>query len=102
MRKADIFRHVEQACLELVDAGQAITFDAVAARAGVGKATLYRREELRALIEEHRLRGREALTLSGLAVQIDQLGKSLEVVAAKVRHHEELLRQLSRRTTNSE
>ena len=74
----------------------------MAARAGVGKATLYRRAELRAVVEEHRLRRREALTLSGLAVQIDQLGRSLEVVAAKVRHHEEVLRQLSRRTINWE
>jgi hypothetical protein len=102
VRKTDLLRHVEQAWLELVDSGDAVTFDAVATRAGVGKATLDRRTELRALVEEHRLRGREALTLSGLAVQIDQLRRSLEVVAAKVRHHEQLLRRLSQRTTDPE
>jgi AcrR family transcriptional regulator len=99
VRKTDLFRHVEQGSLELVDSGEAVTFDAVATRAGVGKATLYRRTELRALVEEHRMRGREALTLSGLAVQIDQLRRSLENVAPKVRHHEELLRRLSQRAT---
>ena len=51
---------------------------------------------LRAVIEEHRALGRDATTLSGLAVQIDQLRHSLEAVAAKVRRHEEQLRRLER------
>jgi hypothetical protein len=69
----DLPRRVEHACAELLASGAEITFDAVAAHAAVGRATLYRRPELRALIEEHRLRGRDALTLTGLAVEIDQL-----------------------------
>jgi len=89
-------RRVEQACAELVAASQAITFDAVAARAGIGRATRYRRPELHALVHEHRQRAAEALTLSGLAVQIDQLRIGLEALAAKVRRHEELLRKLTR------
>ncbi len=89
-------RRVEQACTELLAAGAEITFDAVAARAGVGRATLYRRPELRALVEEHRLRSREALTLSGLAVEIDQLRTGLQALAGKVRRHEEALRRLER------
>lgn len=93
-------RRVEQACAELAAAGAEITFDAVAARAGVGRATLYRRPELRALVEEHRLRGREADTLSGLAVQLDQLRAGLEALAAKVRRHEEALRRLERRRSS--
>lgn len=68
----------------------------MATGAGVGKATLYRRPEPRALVEEHRLQGREALTLSGLAVEVDQLKRSLEAVAARVRHREEVLRRLTR------
>ena len=88
---------VEQACAELLASGAELTFDAVAARAGVGRATLYRRPELRALVEEHRLRGREALTLTGLAVEIDQLRTSLQALAAKVRRHEETIRRLERR-----
>ena len=87
---------VEQACIELAAAGHELTFDAVAARAGVGRATLYRRPELHAVVAEHRRQGTEALTLTGLAVQLDQLRRGLEALAAKVRHHEELLRKLNR------
>lgn len=89
-------RRVEQACLELVAVGEEVTFDAVARRASVGRATLYRHPELHALVHEHRQRATEAFTLTGLAVQIDQLRHSLEALAAKVRHHEELLRKLTR------
>ncbi len=101
MRKADLVGRVERACLELSAAGQEVTFGDVAARAGIGRATLYRRPELRALVEEHRLRSREALTLSGLAVEVDQLRRSVEAVAARVRHHEEVLRRLTRRSPES-
>ncbi len=87
---------VEQACRELLAEGAAITVDAVATRTGIGRATIYRHRELNALVTEHRLRGDDALTLSGLAVQLDQLRRSLEAVAAKVRHHEELLRKQAR------
>ena len=45
---------VERACRALLTTGDAITFDAVAAHAGIGRATLYRRPELRAIIEQHR------------------------------------------------
>ena len=87
---------VEQACIELAAAGEDLTFDAVAAHAKIGRATLYRRPELHAIVAEHRRQGKEALTLTGLAVQLDQLRQGLEAVAAKVRHHEELLRKLNR------
>jgi AcrR family transcriptional regulator len=85
---------VEQACRQLLTTGDDVTFDAVAAHAGIGRATLYRHPELRAIIEEHRQRGREALTLTGLQVQIDQLRAALEAVAANTRRHEEELRRL--------
>ena len=87
---------VENACQHLLTTGAAITFDAVAAHAGIGRATLYRRPELRAIIEQHRHEGRDALTLTGLQVQIDQLRLALEAVAAKTRRHEEQLRKLHR------
>jgi len=93
---ATVTARVEQACRDLSVAGQPITFHAVAEHAGIGRATLYRRPELRALVEEHRQRERDALTLTGLAVQIDQLRGALEAVAANVRRHEEQLRQLRR------
>ncbi len=87
---------VEAACAELAAAGQPVTFKDVAARAQISRTTLYRRPDLRAVVEEHRARGQEASTLTGLAVQIDQLRRSLEAVAAKVRRHEEALRHLER------
>lgn len=43
-----------------------------------------------------RQRGREALTLTGLQVQIDQLRAAMEAVAANTRRHEEQLRKLHR------
>ncbi|MQA76673.1 MAG: hypothetical protein GEU88_20625 [Solirubrobacterales bacterium] len=87
---------VEQACQQLLTTGTEITFNKVASHAEIGRATLYRRPELRAIVEEHRQRGRDALTLTGLHVQIDQLRTALEAVAANVRRHEEQLRRINR------
>ncbi len=92
----DDLARVEDACADLAAAGQPVTFSQVAARAGISRTTLYRRADLRAVIDEHRARGHDASTLTGLAVQIDQLRRSLEAVAARVRRHEEQLRRLER------
>jgi AcrR family transcriptional regulator len=88
---------VEQTCRALTTDGTPISFPAIAERSGISRSTLYRHPELRALVEEHRQQQREALTLSGLAVQIDQLRHTLEALATKVRRHEEELRALRRR-----
>jgi hypothetical protein len=93
---ASLVQQVGQVCLDLARAGHDVTFATVADRTGLSRSTLYRHPELPALIEEHRLRGREALTLTGLAIEIDQLRQGLEAVAARTRHHEELLRRLTR------
>ncbi len=53
--------------------------------------------ELPRRVEDACARGREALTLTGLAVEIDQLRTSLQAPAAKIRRHEETLRRLERR-----
>ena len=87
---------VEAACAELAAAGQPVTFKEIAARAQISRTTLYRRADLRAVIDEHRARGQDASTLTGLAVQIDQLRRSLEALAAKVRRQEETIRRLER------
>jgi AcrR family transcriptional regulator len=92
----DEITRIEAACAELAAAGQPVTFKEIAARARISRTTLYRRADLRAVIDEHRARGQNATTLTGLAVQIDQLRRSLEAVAAKVRHHEETIRRLER------
>lgn len=93
----DTVRRVERACRDLAADHTAITFETVAARAGLGRATLYRRPELRAVVEEHRQTVREALTLTGLSTQIDQLRATLDALAGKVRRHEERLRLLEHR-----
>jgi hypothetical protein len=87
---------VETACAELAAIGQPITFKEIAARTQISRTTLYRRPDLRAVIDEHRARGQDATTLTGLTIQIDQLRRSLEAVAAKVRRHEETIRRLER------
>ena len=90
----DQLTRTEAACAELAAAGQPVTFTEVAARARISRTTLYRRADLRAVIEEHQARGQDASTLTGLTIQIDQLRRSLEALAAKVRRHEETIRRL--------
>jgi hypothetical protein len=92
----DELARVEAACAELAAAGQPVTFGQVAVLARVSRTTLYRRADLRALVDEHRARGRDATTLTGLTIQIDQLRRSIEALAARVRRHEEQLRRLER------
>lgn len=87
---------VEDACAALLTEGTAITFDNVAERVGLGRATLYRNLELRTIVEEHRTRGREAHTLTGLTTEIAHLRTALNELADKVRRHEEELRRLRR------
>jgi hypothetical protein len=88
---------VERVCAQLLQAGQQITFVNVAELAGVGRATLYRDPQMRAVIDEHRTRQAEARTLTGLAHEIAHLRTALEAVANNVRRHEEQLRRLERR-----
>jgi AcrR family transcriptional regulator len=87
---------VEAACAELATAGQPVTFADIAARAQISRTTLYRRADLRAVIDDYRSRGHDATALTSLTIQIDQLRRSLEAVAAKVRRHEETIRRLER------
>jgi len=47
---------VERVCAELVTNGHPITFTAVAEHARIGRATLYRDPQLRAIVDEHRQR----------------------------------------------
>ncbi len=89
----DRLHQVESACTELAAAQHRVTFDAVAERTHIGRATLYRNPELRAVIEEHRQHTVDPHTLTGLATQIDQLRQALDAVAARVRSHEEQLRR---------
>lgn len=91
----DALHRVETACAELAETGETVTFAAVADRARLGRATLYRRPELRAVVEDARAHAREARTLSGLATEIRHLRTALEAVADNVRRHEETIRRLT-------
>ena len=90
---------VRAACEALAGAGADITFTAVAAEAGISRATCYRRRDLRAIIDGYRSRHGELLTLTGLADRVDNLTQALDAVAAKVRRQEEEIRALKRRET---
>jgi hypothetical protein len=91
-----VLARVEAACAELTATGQPITFADIAFLTQISRTTLYRRADLRAVIDEHRVRGHDATTLTILTIQISQLRRSLEAVAAKVRRHEETIRRLER------
>lgn len=90
---------VEQACTDLTIQGQPVTFTAIAARTGLSRATLYRQEQIRAVIDEHRAHQHQARTLTGLATEIGHLRTAIEAIATTVKHHEEQIRRLNRRTT---
>jgi AcrR family transcriptional regulator len=96
MSTNDRRQRVEDACAALIAAEQPVTFDQVAQRAGLGRATLYRNPDLRAVVEEHRAHGREARTFAELATEIQHLRIALDALATKVRRHEEHLRRLDR------
>jgi hypothetical protein len=96
MNRPGNLSRAEQACSELAADGQPVTFTAVAERTGIGRATLYRDTALRALIDDHRQRSASANTITGLADDIAALRTAIEAIAARVRRHEEQLRQLKR------
>ena len=89
-------RHrVEQACQHLLTSGKALTIARSPQRSASAAPP-----STAARTAGHRPRAppaeRDAFTLTGLAVQIDQLRQGLEALAAKVRRHEEQLRRPSR------
>jgi DNA-binding IclR family transcriptional regulator len=87
---------VRQACTTIADAGKTVTFTAVAEQTGISRTTLYRRTDLRQLIEEHREPADGRFSLGRMAAEIDQLRRALEATAASVRRHEEQIRSLNR------
>ena len=98
MTSNDTITTVEQTCAGLLADGHNVTFTQVAARTGLGRTTLYRSPALRAVVEDHRNRAGNAGTLTGLTAEIAPLRTALELIATRVRGHEERLRQLDNRT----
>ncbi|PXY16521.1 DUF6262 family protein [Prauserella muralis] len=95
MTTTSTLNRVERACAELHCDGQPVTFTAVAARAGLGRTTLYRNPTLRAVIDEHRHRTATSGTLTGLTDEIATLRAALDALATRVRRHEEQLRRIA-------
>lgn len=87
---------VEQVCAELATSGHPITFTAVAEKAQISRATLYRDPQLRAIVDEHRTRQTDARTLTGLATEIAHLRTAVEALADGVKRHEEQLRRITK------
>jgi ligand-binding SRPBCC domain-containing protein len=71
------------------------TFTAVATATGVGRTTLYRNPDLRAVIDQHRHQAATSGTLTGLTDEIATLRIAVEAIANRVRKHEEQLRRLA-------
>lgn len=69
-------RRVEAACAQLHGAGERVTFSRVAVQSGVGRKTLYRYPELRAVVERNRL--------ADVAPDLDALLGEVERLRAEV------------------
>ena len=95
MTSANILNRVERACAQLRQDGQPVTFTAVATATGVGRTTLYRNPDLRAVVDQHRHQAATSGTLTGLSDEIATLRIAVEAIADRVRKHEEQLRRLA-------
>ncbi len=73
-----------------------MTFTAVARQTGISRTTLYRRHDLRDVIDQHREPSESPLTPARMTDQIDQLRHAIEATAATVRRPEEQIRSLNR------
>jgi hypothetical protein len=87
---------VRHACTTIAGTGKTVTFTAVAEQTGISRTTLYRRHDLRHLVEQHREPAGSKLSLGRMTAEIDQLRHALEATAAIVRRHEEQIRSLNR------
>lgn len=87
-------REVEAACQELADDGEAVSFTAVSERARIGRATLYRNPELRALVQAYRDQTAQRGTLNGIQADLSYLRSELERLSATVGRHDRQLRSL--------
>jgi len=96
MTSPDTLARIERACTQLRNTGRPVTFTAVASHAGISRTSLYRDGTLRAVIEEHRHRRHDPRSLSGVLAEVAHLRDAVEVLAERVRRHEEQLRRLNR------
>ncbi|HTP30267.1 MAG TPA: hypothetical protein VMK12_32000 [Anaeromyxobacteraceae bacterium] len=96
MTSPETLARVERACAELVRDAEPVSFTNVAARAQISRTTLYRDDNLRAVVDEHRRRNHDPRSLTGIVAEVGHLRTAVEALAERVRHHEEQLRRLTR------
>ena len=96
MTAPETLARIERACADLIRDAEAVSFTNVAARARISRTTLYRDENLRAVVEEHRHRSHDPRSLSGVVAEVGHLRTAVEALAQRVRRYEEELRRLSR------
>jgi len=96
MTSPETLARVERACAEHVRDAEPVSFTNVAARAQVSRTTLYRDDNLRAVVDEHRRRNNDPRSLTGIVAEVGHLRTAVEALAERVRHHEEQLRRLTR------
>jgi len=96
MTAPETLARIEKTCAELIRDAEAVSFTNVAARARISRTTLYRDENLRAVVEEHRHRSHDPRSLSGVVAEVSHLRTAVEALAERVRRHEEELRRVSR------
>ncbi|WP_373141676.1 hypothetical protein [Mycobacterium marinum] len=87
---------VERVCAELTTSGHPIISTTVAEHAQISRATLYRDQQLHAIVDEHRTRQTDARTLTGLATEVAHRRTTVEAHATGVKRHEEQLRKLTK------
>lgn len=93
MISPDTLARVENACSALHRDAKPITFVSVALLVGISRTSLYRDPSLRAVVDEYRLARADPRTLSELTREVDHFRTAVELLADRVRHHEEQLRQ---------
>ncbi len=96
MTAPETLARVEKACAAQLRDALPVTFTTIADKSGISRTTLYRDESLRAVVVEYRTRSHDPRSLSGLVAEVGHLRTAVEMLAERVRSHEEQLRRLSR------
>lgn len=96
MTPEPLTERIEAALRELAGQGARISITAVAARVGIPRSSLYRNAEARELIHR-RITETRLDSETNMAAEVTRLGKLVDALAARVRNHEERLRQLEGR-----
>ncbi|MGG5176036.1 helix-turn-helix domain-containing protein [Pseudarthrobacter sp. J1763] len=96
MNTEPLNEQLETALRQLTSQGARISFTAIAAQLGIPRSSLYRNPVARELIHQ-RITETHADAEKNMAADVNRLRLLIDTLAARVRNHEERLRQLERR-----